>query len=300
LITNRTKAVFVETVANPSYNIPDFDGIRKVAAAADVPLIVDNTFGMCGYTCRPLKFGANIVVSSCTKWVGGHGTTIGGVIVDGCNFDWGVRLPDGSRKFPKLAEPSPAYQGLNFWEQFGPGGPLKANMAFIFHARLSGMRDMGACQNPFGSFLLLNGLETLSLRGRAHSENTNRLAMSLAQHEKVDWVSHPSLIDHPSHKLAKKYFRPGTYGAVLSFGLKGGFTSACKFIEALKLAKHLANVGDAKTLVIHPASTTHHQLSEADQLTAGVRPDMVRVSVGIEDIGDIISDFEQALAVVNI
>eukprot|EP00419_Tripos_fusus_P058248 CAMPEP_0172928190 /NCGR_PEP_ID=MMETSP1075-20121228/217851_1 /TAXON_ID=2916 /ORGANISM="Ceratium fusus, Strain PA161109" /LENGTH=378 /DNA_ID=CAMNT_0013789469 /DNA_START=37 /DNA_END=1174 /DNA_ORIENTATION=+ len=296
LISDRTKAVFVETVANPSYNIPDFDCIAKVAAAADLPLIVDNTFGMCGYTCRPLKFGANIVVSSCTKWVGGHGTTIGGVIVDGCNFNWGARLPNGSRKFPKIAEPCAAYQGLNFWEQFGPEGPLKANMAFIFHARLSGMRDMGACQNPFGSFLLLNGLETLSLRGRAHSENANRLAMRLAVHENVDWVSHPSLIDHPSHKTAKKYFRPGTYGAVLSFGLRGGFTAACKFIDSLKMAKHLANVGDAKTLVIHPASTTHQQLSEADQLTAGVRPDMVRVSVGIEDIGDIINDFEQALA----
>jgi len=239
-------------------------------------------------------------VSSCTKWIGGHGTTIGGVIVDGCNFDWGVRLPDGSRKFPKIADPSPTYQGINFWEDFGPDGPLKANMAFIFHARLSGMRDMGACQNPFGSFLLLNGLETLSLRGRAHSENTNRLAMTLAAHEKVDWVSHPSLIDHPSHKLAKKYFRPGTFGAVLSFGLKGGYAAACTFINSIKLAKHLANVGDAKTLVIHPASTTHQQLDEADQLAAGVRPDMVRVSVGIEDIGDIMKDFEQALAAVTV
>jgi len=300
LINHRTKAIFMETVSNPSYNIPDFEVVVKVATAAGLPLIVDNTFGLCGYMCRPLKFGANIVVSSCTKWIGGHGTTIGGVIVDGCNFDWGMRLPDGSRKFPKLAEPSPAYHGLNFWEEFGPGGSFKANMAFIFHARLSGMRDMGACQNPFGSFLLLNGLETLSLRGRAHAENTNRLAMKLAVHEKVDWVSHPSLIDHPSHKIAKKYFRPGTFGACLSFGLKGGFASACKLIDSMKLAKHLANIGDAKTLVIHPASTTHQQLDEAEQLAAGVRPDMVRVSVGIEDIGDIIEDFEQALATVNV
>lgn len=294
-INEKTRAVFMETLANPSYTIPDFDRIARIAAKHEVPLIVDNTFGMCGYACRPLKFGASIVVESCTKWIGGHGNTIGGVIVDGCNFNWGVKTAEGKPKFPKLATPCGAYHGINFWEEFGPDGPLKANMAFIFHARLSGMRDMGACQNPFGSFMLLTGLETLSLRCRAQSENANRLAMKLAAHEKVAWVSHPSLIGHPSHKIAKKYFRAGTFGAVLSFGLKGGFEAAKSFIDSVQLSKHLANVGDAKTLVIHPASTTHSQLDGPAQIAAGVRPDMIRVSTGLEDIGDILHDFEQAL-----
>lgn len=294
-INEKTKAVYVETVANPSYSIPDFERLAKIASKHEVPLIVDNTFGMCGYACRPLKYGANIVVESCTKWIGGHGNTIGGVIVDGCNFDWGAKMPDGSPKFPRLNSPCESYNGINFWETFGPGGEAKCNMAFIFHARLMAMRDMGGCQNPFGSFMLITGLETLSLRCRQQSENANRLAAKLRLSPMVEWVSHPSLTDHPSHKMAKKYFRSGTFGGVLSFGLKGGFHAAKKFIDRLKLSKHLANVGDAKTLVIHPASTTHAQLSEQDQLSAGVRPDMIRVSVGIEDIGDIIDDFDQSL-----
>lgn len=294
-ITENTKAIYVETISNPSYNIPDFSHIARIAAAHNIPLIVDNTFGMCGYACRPLKFGANIVVESCTKWIGGHGNTIGGVIVDGCNFNWGVLKADGTPKFPKLSTPCPSYHGLNFWEAFGPDGPLKCNMAFIFHVRLLAMRDMGACQNPFGSFLLLTGLEGLSLRCRAQSENANKLVAKLLEHDKVEWVSHPSLIGHPSHKLAKTYFRPGVFGGVLSFGLKGGFSMARQFIDTVKLSNHLANVGDSKTLVLHPASTTHQQLSEQEQLDAGVRPDMIRVSTGVEDIGDIFADFVQAL-----
>jgi O-acetylhomoserine (thiol)-lyase len=296
-INSRTKAIFLETISNPSYNIPDFEKIASIAREYEIPLVVDNTFGMCGYACRPLKFGANIIVESCTKWIGGHGNTIGGVIVDGCNFNWGVRMADGSPKFPKLSTPSPSYHGLNFWEEFGPDGPLKVNMAFIFHCRLVAMRDMGACQNPFGSFLLLTGLETLSLRCRTQCENANRIAAKLLEHEEVEWVSHPSLTNHPSHKLAKKYFRPGTFGGVFSFGLKGdAYAHAKVFIDSLALTSHLANVGDSKTLVLHPASTTHQQLSESEQLQAGVRKDMLRVSIGCEDIGDIMNDFEQALA----
>eukprot|EP00928_Gymnodinium_smaydae_P031250 TRINITY_DN22996_c0_g1_i1.p1 TRINITY_DN22996_c0_g1~~TRINITY_DN22996_c0_g1_i1.p1 ORF type:complete len:785 (-),score=77.71 TRINITY_DN22996_c0_g1_i1:168-2522(-) len=298
-IDENTKAVFVETVANPSYNIPDFERLSKICAKHELPLVVDNTFGMCGYTCRPFKFGANVLVESCTKWIGGHGNTIGGVIVDGCNFNWGAKMADGSPKYPRIATPCASYHGLNFWEHFGPNGPLKANMAFIFCARLVAMRDMGSCQNPFGSFLLLTGIETLSLRGRAASENTNKIAAKLAMHDAVSWVSHPSLVDHPSHKLAQKYFRPGTFGAVFSFGLKGGYDAAKCFINSVRLSKHLANLGDAKTLVLHPASTTHAQLNGDERLAAGVRDDMIRVSVGFEDIGDIWHDFDQALSTVE-
>jgi len=249
--------------------------------------------GMAGYTCRPIKFGANIVTASCTKWIGGHGNTIGGIIVDANNFDWSVKLENGKSKFPLLNDPCPAYHGLNFQAVFGPTGPFKCNMAFIFRARVIALRDMGGCPNPFGSFQLLVGLETLSLRGRAHSENANALAKYLDGHKDVSWVSHTSLPSHSSHENAKKYFRPGCYGAVLSFGIKG---DGATFINNVKLASHLANVGDAKTLVIHPASTTHQQLSAEEQKNAGVKPDMIRVSVGIEDIRDIIADFEQAIA----
>eukprot|EP00939_MAST-03C_sp_MAST-3C-sp1_P002423 g2423.t1 len=290
-----TKAVYYETLANPSYNVIDFERVVKVCKQLKVPLIVDNTFGMCGYTCRPIKFGANIVTSSCTKWIGGHGNTIGGVIVDGGNFDWGVKNDDGSPKFPLLAAPCPAYHGLNFNAVFGPEGPFKVNMPFIFRARVVALRDFGGCQNPFGSFQLLMGLETLSLRGKAHSENSNALAAWLNANPSVAWVSHTSLKSHKSHELAKKYFREGTFGAVLSFGVKGGYGAAVKFINSVKLATHLANVGDAKTLVIHPSSTTHQQLSKEEQVSAGVGEDMIRVSVGFEDIDDIIADFQQAL-----
>jgi len=290
-----TKAVYFETLGNPSFNIPDFEAVAALCKENQVPFIVDNTFGMCGYTCRPIKFGANIVTSSCTKWIGGHGTTIGGIVVDGNNFDWSATLPDGSPKFPNLNAPSSAYHGMNFQAVFGPTGPFGCNMAFIFHARVVALRDMGACPNPFGSFQLLMGLETLPMRCKVHSENANAVAKWLENHDLVDWVSHTSLPSHSMHERAKKYFRQGTFGAVLTFGPKGGFQAAKSFIDNVKLATHLANVGDAKTLVIHPASTTHQQLSESEQADAGVKTDMVRVSVGIEDIRDIIADFEQAL-----
>jgi len=294
-IDENTKCVYYETLSNPSYTVADFDAIVAICKKHDLPFVVDNTFGMGGYTCRPIKFGANIVVESATKWIGGHGTTIGGVITDASNFNWGVKKADGSPKFPKLSAPCPGYHGLNFWDTFGPDGPFKANMAFIFHCRVNALRDMGGCQNPFGSFMLLQGLETLSLRGKAHSENTNALAAYLENHPLVEWVKHASLPSHPSHANAKKYFRDGCYGAVLSFGPKGGFEGAKKFINSVRLASHLANVGDAKTLVIQPASTTHQQLSPDEQTAAGVKADMIRVSVGIETLADIIADFDQAL-----
>jgi len=292
LIDENTKAIYTETIGNPSYIVPDFEAISKIAKKNKLPLVVDNTFGMAGYTCRPIKFGANIITASCTKWIGGHGNTIGGIIIDANNFDWSVKDASGKSKFPLLNDPCEAYHGLNFQQVFGPTGPFKCNMAFIFRARVIALRDMGGCPNPFGSFQLLMGLETLSLRGKAHSANANALAAYLDKHADVAWVSHPSLASHPSHKTAKKYFRPGCFGAVLSFGIKG---DGAKFIDSVKLATHLANVGDAKTLVIHPSSTTHQQLSKDEQKAAGVLPDMIRVSVGIEDINDIVADFEQAI-----
>jgi O-acetylhomoserine (thiol)-lyase len=292
---DNTKAVYYETLGNPSFNVPDFDAVAAICKEKQVPLIVDNTFGMAGYTCRPIKFGANVVTSSCTKWIGGHGNTIGGIVVDGNNFDWSIKNADGTPKFPSLAAPSPSYHGMNFNDVFGPTGPFGCNMAFIFHARVCALRDMGACPNPFGSFQLLMGLETLSLRCERHSQNANALAAWLNEHADVEWVSHASLPSHSSHERAKKYFRAGCFGAVLTFGPKGGYDAAMKFINAVKLATHLANVGDAKTLVIHPAGTTHQQLSDAEQASSGVKKDMVRVSVGIEDIADIIADFQQAL-----
>jgi len=295
LIDDDTKAVYVETLSNPSYSVPDFDAISEICKRNKLPLIVDNTFGMCGYTCRPIKFGANIVVESCTKWVGGHGNTIGGVIVDANNFDWTVKKADGTSKFPSLNDNCDAYHGMNFQAVFGPTGPFKCNMAFIFHARVCALRDMGGCANPFGSFQLLVGLETLALRGKAHSENANKLAAWLESHDKVAWVSHTSLASHPSHERAKKYFRPNCFGAVLCFALKGGIDEGKKFINAVKLASHLANVGDAKTLVIHPASTTHQQLTAEQQADAKVKPGMIRVSVGYEDYNDLQKDFEDAI-----
>lgn len=295
LIDENTKAVYMETIANPSYNVCDFEKISAVCKKNKLVFVVDNTFGMCGYSCRPIKFGANIVTSSCTKWIGGHGNTIGGIIVDANTFDWGVKKADGTSKYPMIADDCPAYHGLNFLDTFGPKGPFKCNMAYIFRARVIALRDMGGCQNPFGAFQLLMGLETLSLRGRAHSINANALAVYLEAHEDVEWVSHTSLKSHPSHELAKKYFRAGCFGAVLSFGLKGGPEKGATFINNVKLATHLANVGDAKTLVIHPGSTTHQQLTEKEQIAAGVKPSMIRVSVGFEDINDIIADFSQAI-----
>jgi O-acetylhomoserine (thiol)-lyase len=287
-IDARTRALYVETIGNPRFNVPDFEALAKIAHDHGIPLVVDNTFGAAGYTSLPIDFGADIVVASATKWIGGHGTSIGGVIVDAGKFDW------GNGKFPVFTEPAPGYHGLNFWETFGPKGPF-GNIAFIIRARVEGLRDFGPCLSPFNSFLFLQGLETLSLRVQRHNDNAIELAKWLEKHPAVSWVSHPSLPAHPSHALAKKYLRNG-FGSVLTFGIKGGREAGRKFIDSVKLASHLANVGDAKTLVIHPNTTTHQQLSDAEQKASGVTPDLVRVSVGIEHIEDIKADFEQAFA----
>lgn len=290
-IDANTKAIYVETIGNPSFNIPDFEALAKIAHANGIPLIVDNTFGAGGYLSRPIDFGADVVVESATKWIGGHGTSIGGVIVDAGTFNW------GNGKFPLFSEPSPGYHGLNFWEVFGSNGPF-GNIAFAIRARVEGLRDIGASQSPFNAFLLLQGLETLSLRVQRHVDNALALAQWLQTQPQVAWVSYPGLAEHPHHELAKKYLRHG-FGGVLTFGVKGGASAATRVIDGLKLASHLANVGDAKTLVIHPAGTTHQQLSEAEQRASGVTPDLIRVSVGIEHIDDIKDDFAQALAQVT-
>ncbi|MCX2740998.1 O-acetylhomoserine aminocarboxypropyltransferase/cysteine synthase family protein [Pontibacter anaerobius] len=288
LIDEKTKAIYVETIGNPRFNIPDFEAIAAVARKYDIPLVVDNTFGAGGYLFRPLEHGANVVVESATKWIGGHGTSIGGVIVDGGNFNW------GNGKFPQFSEPSEGYHGLNFWEVFGENGPF-GNIAFAIRARVEGLRDFGPALSPFNSFLLLQGLETLSLRVDRTVQNALALAKWLEQHELVESVNYPGLESSPYHTLAKKYLNRG-FGGVLSFKLKGDKQQAEKFVNSLQLVSHLANVGDAKTLIIHPASTTHQQLSDAEQLSAGVDPTLLRVSAGIEHIEDIKADFEQAFA----
>lgn len=285
-IDEKTKALYVETIGNPQFNIPDFAALAHIAHENGIPLIVDNTFGAGGYLARPIEHGADIVVESATKWIGGHGTSIGGVIVDSGKFDW------GNGKFPLFTEPSPGYHGLNFQEVFGKGSQF-GNIAFIIRARVEGLRDLGAALSPFNAFLLLQGLETLSLRVERHINNALELARWLEQQEQVAWVNYPGLPNHPYHERAKKYLRHG-FGGVLNFGIKGGLEAGKAFISNVKLASHLANVGDAKTLVIHPASTTHQQLSDSEQISAGVTPDLVRVSVGIEHIDDIKEDFEQA------
>ncbi|MFN6526385.1 O-acetylhomoserine aminocarboxypropyltransferase/cysteine synthase [Nostoc sp. ChiSLP03a] len=285
-IDDRTKALYVETIGNPQFNIPDFAALAHIAHENGIPLIVDNTFGAGGYLARPIEHGADIVVESATKWIGGHGTSIGGVIVDSGKFDW------GNGKFSLFTEPAPGYRGLNFQEVFGPSGTF-GNIAFIIRARVEGLRDFGPSLSPFNAFLLLQGLETLSLRVDRHASNALELAQWLEQQEQVSWVNYPGLPNHPYHERAKKYLRHG-FGGVLNFGIKGGLEAGKAFINHVKLASHLANVGDAKTLVIHPASTTHQQLSNDEQLSAGVTPDLVRVSVGIEHIDDIKEDFEQA------
>jgi O-acetylhomoserine/O-acetylserine sulfhydrylase len=287
LIDERTKAVYLESIGNPRFNIPDFERIAEIAHSHGVPVVVDNTFGAGGYLVRPLDHGADIVTASATKWIGGHGTTVGGVIVDGGSFPW-----DNGR-FPEFTEPNPSYHGLNFWETFGPDGVLNTNMAFIIRTRVEGLRDFGPAQNPFGSFLLLQGLETLSLRVERSCENALALARWLQERPEVSWVSYPGLEDHPYHERAQRYLSNG-YGAVLAFGVQQGAEGGQAFVENVELSSHLANVGDAKTLVIHPASTTHQQLAAEEQVAAGVRPDLVRVSVGIEHIGDIKDDFAQA------
>ena len=288
LIDKNTKAIYLETIGNPRLNIPDFQKFVALAKEYDLPLIVDNTFGAGGYLARPIELGANIVVESATKWIGGHGTSIGGVIVDGGNYNW------GNGKFPQFTEPSEGYHGLKFWEVFGEGNPLGLpNIAFIIRARVEGLRDFGPALSPFNSFLLLQGLETLSLRVQRHAENALALAKWLEGHPQVEFVWYPGLESSPYHALGKKYLHNG-FGGVLQFGIKGGKEKAAAFINALKLASHLANVGDAKTLVINPATTTHEQLSEEEQLASGVLPNQIRVSAGIEHIEDIKADFEQA------
>ena len=288
LIDANTKAIYLETIGNPKLNIPDFEKFAALAKQHDLPLIVDNTFGAGGYLFRPLEHGANIVVESATKWIGGHGTTIGGVIVDGGNYNW------GNGKFPQFTEPSEGYHGLQFWNVFGEGNPLGLpNIAFVIRTRVEGLRDFGASLSPFNSFLLLQGLETLSLRVERHCQNALTLAQWLEAHPQVEYVWYPGLESSQYHELAKKYL-PNGFGGVLNFGIKGDKAKASAFIDSLKLASHLANVGDAKTLVINPASTTHEQLGETEQAAAGVLPNLIRVSVGIEHIEDIKADFIQA------
>lgn len=292
LIDRNTKAVYVETIGNPSFNIPDFEAIAKVAKNYSLPLIVDNTFGAAGYIFRPLEHGASVVVASATKWIGGHGTTIGGVIVDGGSFNW------GNGKFKQFTEPSEGYHGLVFNDVFGEKGPF-GNIQYIIRARVEGLRDFGPALSPFNSFLLLQGLETLSLRVQRTVDNALELAKWLEKHPKVENVNYPGLESSPYNALAKKYLRNG-YGGVLSFTIKGDKEHASKFIDSLSLVSHLANVGDAKTLIIQPSATTHQQLSASEQIAAGVTPTLLRVSVGIEHIEDIKADFENAFAQVPI
>lgn len=291
-IDANTRALYIETIGNPRLNIPDIKALAAIAHDHGIPLVVDNTFGACGYLARPIDHGADIIVQSATKWIGGHGTSIGGVIVDAGRFNW------GNGNFPVFTEPSPGYHGLKFWEVFGAGSQF-GNIAFIIRARVEGLRDLGPCISPFNAFLLLQGLETLSLRMERHNQNAQRLAAWLQQHPGVAWVSYPGLPDHPHHAIAKRYLRPGHFGSMIVFGIKGGLEAGRTFINSVKLASLLANVGDAKTLVIHPASTTHQQLPDHEQAAAGVTPDLIRVSVGLEHIDDILWDFEQALAAVG-
>ncbi len=288
LIDKNTKAIYAETIGNPSFNVPDFEALAALAREYDIPLIVDNTFGAGGYLFRPLEHGANVVVQSATKWIGGHGTSIGGVIVDGGNYNW------GNGKFPQFTEPSEGYHGLVFWDVFGTDGPF-GNIAFAIRARVEGLRDFGPALSPFNSFLLLQGVETLSLRVQRTVDNALELAKWLEAHPKVESVSYPGLPSSPSYERAKKYLRNG-FGGVLSFKIKGTKAHATTFVDSLQLISHLANVGDAKTLIIQPSATTHQQLSEAEQTAAGVTPTLLRISAGIEHIDDIKADLEQAFA----
>lgn len=287
LIDENTKALYLETIGNPDLNIPDFEAIAAVADKHNIPLIVDNTFGAGGAIFRPLEHGASVVVESATKWIGGHGTALGGVIIDSGKFNW------GNGKFPAFTEPSESYHGLVFWDVFGTDGPF-GNIAFTIRARTEGLRDWGNSISPFNSFILLQGLETLSLRVERHVSNALVLAQWLESRPEVEYVNYPGLESSPYHELALKYLKRG-FGGVLSFKLKGGSEQADKLINSLQLISHLANVGDAKTLIIHPATTTHEQLSEADKVASGAVPGLLRLSVGIENIDDIKKDIEQAL-----
>ncbi|WP_316820007.1 O-acetylhomoserine aminocarboxypropyltransferase/cysteine synthase [Pedobacter gandavensis] len=286
-----TKAIYLESIGNPSFSIADFEKISAIANKHGLPLIVDNTFGAAGYLFRPLEHGAHVVVQSATKWIGGHGTSIGGVIVDGGNYNW------GNGKFKQFTEPSEGYNGLVFNDVFGIGGPF-GNIQFAIRARVEGLRDFGPAISPFNSFLLIQGLETLSLRVQRHVDNALALAIWLEKHEAVKKVNYPGLESSPYHANAKKYLQNG-FGAVLSFELHGEKSQATTLVDSLKLVSHVANVGDAKTLIIQPSATTHQQLTDAEQISAGVTPNLLRVSVGIEHIDDIKADFEQAFAIIS-
>ncbi|RPD56820.1 O-acetylhomoserine ami [Lentinus tigrinus ALCF2SS1-7] len=283
VIDEKTKAIYVESIGNPMYNVAPLPELAEMAHQYGIPLVVDNTLGMGGYLIRPIEHGADIVVHSATKWIGGHGTTIGGAVIDSGKFDWAK-----SGRFPDFDGPSEGYHGMNFCKTFGP-------VAFAFKVRCEVLRDLGSCLNPFGAFLLLQGLETLSLRAQRHSDNALILAQWLEEHPKVAWVSYPGLESHKFHKVALRLLRPNAFGGMLNFGVKGDAQVGRDVVDRLRLASNLANVGDAKTLVIHPAATTHQQLSDEEQIASGVTQDLIRVSVGIEHIADIIADFDNAL-----
>ncbi|HSW63018.1 MAG TPA: O-acetylhomoserine aminocarboxypropyltransferase/cysteine synthase family protein [Dissulfurispiraceae bacterium] len=287
-ITPKTKAIYAESIGNPKLNVTDLERVASIAHAGNLPFIIDNT--VCPYLLKPFEHGVDVAVYSATKFIGGHGTSIGGVIVDSGRFDWTVRQPDGSSKFPLIADPDPSYHGINFVEALKPLG----NIAYIIKARVTLLRDLGPAVSPFNSFQFIQGLETLHLRMERHAENALKTAQFLEKHPKVSWVNYPGLASSPEKTKADKYLRLGS-GAIIGFGIKGGLSAGKKFIDALQLISHLANVGDAKTLAIHPASTTHQQLSEEEQQATGVSPDFVRLSVGIEHVDDILADLEQAL-----
>ncbi len=284
-ITPKTRALYAETIGNPKLDVPDFEELAKIAHDAGIPLVIDNTVGV-GIV-RPIEYGADIVVDSATKYIGGHGTSIGGVIVDSGNFKW------NNGKFPEFTEPDPSYHGLKYWDAFG-NFPGLGNVAFIFKVRVTLLRDLGAPLSPFNSFLFLQGLETLPLRQRRHSENSLKVAHFLKNHPLVAWVTYPGLPDNPNYQLASKYLK-GNYGGLIGFGIKGGREAGRKVIESVKLFSHLANIGDAKSLIVHPASTTHQQLTAEEQKATGVTDDYIRLSIGIEDPEDIIEDLDQAI-----
>jgi O-acetylhomoserine (thiol)-lyase len=285
-ITPKTRAIYAETVGNPKLDVPDFETIAKIAHENGLPLVVDNTVGV-GLV-RPIEYGADIIASSATKYIGGHGTSLGGIIVDSGKFKW------NNGKFPEFTEPDPSYHGLVYWDALS-NVPGMGNVAFILKVRLTLLRDLGATLSPFNSFQFLQGLETLTLRQAKHSQNALEIAHYLKKHPRVSWVNYPGLAEHPSHANASKYLKNG-FGGLLGFGVNGGLEAGKKFINSVQLISHLANIGDAKTLVIHPASTTHQQLTEAEQAATGVTADYIRLSVGLEDVADIQADMDQALA----
>ncbi|MFZ4395411.1 MAG: O-acetylhomoserine aminocarboxypropyltransferase/cysteine synthase family protein [Kiritimatiellia bacterium] len=286
-ITPKTRAIYVETIGNPKLDVPDFEVLAKIAHEAGLPLVVDNTVGV-GLV-RPFEHGADIIASSATKYIGGHGTSVGGVIVDSGKFQW------NNGKFPEFTEPDPSYHGLQYWDALS-NVPGMGNVAFIFKIRLTLLRDMGAALSPFNAHQFLLGLETLPLRQKRHSENAMAVARALQKNPRVKWVTYPGLKDDPNHAVASKYLKNG-FGGLVGFGIQGGLTAGSRFIDAVKLLSHLANIGDAKTLVIHPASTTHQQLTPEQQLATGVTADYIRLSIGLEDVEDILADMEQALEI---